>query len=78
MKLKMNPLSLAIVISLATGGCASELTGSQVAAAEDKQYVTGSNIPRNAGKSDVKTVGAEEAALSRAAVQMPPKGKGGG
>ena len=64
-------------IAAALAGCASGLPTDQTLPIE-KQYTTGSNIPRDASKSGVKTVSAEDAALSRATVQMPPKGKGGG
>ncbi len=76
--LAIGPRVIAAAIALAIAGCASGLPGNQGTAIEEKQYVTGSNIPRDANKSGVKTVSAEEAALSRATVQMPPKGKSGG
>ena len=70
-----NKCVLGIAVALA--GCATGLPADQTVPIE-KQYTTGSNIPRDASKTAVKTVSTEQTEISRPQVLMPPKPKNGG
>ena len=69
-----NRCALAIAVALA--GCATGAPADQTLPIE-RQYTTGSNIPRDASKTAAKTVSAEQTDISRPQVLMPPKPKNG-
>ena len=63
-------------VAVVLTSCALESSAEQKTVTE-KQYVTGSNIPRDTSKTDVKTVSVERNEISRPQVLMPLKQKTG-
>ena len=70
-----NKCVLGIAVALA--GCATGLPTDQTVPIQ-KQYTTGSNIPRDPSKTVARTVSTEQNEISRPQVLMPAKPKNGG
>ena len=64
-------------IAVALAGCATGLPTDQTVPIQ-KQYTTGSNIPRDPSKTVAKTVNTEQNEISRPQVLMPAKPKNDG
>jgi hypothetical protein len=67
----MKSAFITALFCLSAAGCATS-TGDNSTAAEDKEYVTGSNIPRR-DRSSVKTV--DPAEIERMRSSIPAGGK---